>query len=47
MICIFYFRKAILKNLPNQATLANTPYTPASTMKKLDINGEIDIKDHQ
>lgn len=47
MICIFYFRKAILKNLPNQATLANTPYTPASTMKKLDINGEIDIQDHQ
>nr|XP_034324065.1 uncharacterized protein LOC105317809 isoform X1 [Crassostrea gigas] len=31
-------KKAILKNLPNQATLANTPYTPASTMKKLDIN---------
>ncbi|XP_061172626.1 rho GTPase-activating protein 11A-like [Saccostrea echinata] len=31
-------KKAILKNLPNQATLANTPYTPASTIKKLDIN---------
>ncbi|XP_062601374.1 rho GTPase-activating protein 11A-like isoform X2 [Saccostrea cucullata] len=31
-------KKAILKNLPNQATLANTPYTPASTVKKLDIN---------
>ncbi|KAK3093419.1 hypothetical protein FSP39_015445 [Pinctada imbricata] len=30
-------KKAILKGLPNQAALANTPYTPASAMKKLDI----------
>ncbi|XP_060077126.1 uncharacterized protein LOC132556708 [Ylistrum balloti] len=31
-------KKAILQNLPNQATLANTPFTPASGVKRMDIN---------
>ena len=31
-------KNAILKNLSNQATLASTPFTPALTMKRLDIN---------
>ncbi|XP_033733741.1 uncharacterized protein LOC117322904 isoform X2 [Pecten maximus] len=31
-------KKAILQNLPNQATLANTPFTPASGVKRMDIS---------
>ncbi|OWF55189.1 uncharacterized protein LOC110463103 isoform X2 [Mizuhopecten yessoensis] len=31
-------KKAILQNLPNQATLANTPFTPASGVRRMDIN---------
>jgi hypothetical protein len=40
-VVFFFFRKAILNQLPQGATLASTPFTPATGVKRMDLNGRI------